>query len=61
MEQQGARETLAEIVEAVAIAALSAVATGLVNWGLERAKARAQAKPPDAAGGNTPAGPDRSA
>lgn len=30
-----------EVAEAVLIAALSALATGLINWGVEAAKARA--------------------
>lgn len=33
-----------EVIEAVTIAALGAVATGLINWGLEVAKERAKAK-----------------
>lgn len=39
-ETQGRKE----VAEAVIIAALSALATGLINWGVETAKARAARK-----------------
>lgn len=38
METQGRKE----VCEAVLIAALSALATGLINWGVESAKAAAK-------------------
>ncbi len=44
-ETQGRKE----VAEAVVIAALSALATGLINWGVETAKAKAAKRAEEAA------------